>query len=454
MRIDFQWRENLPLALPVIVGQIGHIAASVADSMMVGVLGTIPLAAVSLASSIVSVPLVFGIGMAYGLTPLVAHAVGQMRPAKAVRWLKNATLINAISSLFMGLFAWALFAFVQHTGQESEVIDEARTYLWVVIASYGPFMLFMAAKQYLEGQGDTKAPMRISIFGNMGNIVLNGIFIYGWWIFPSWGIVGAGIATFIARIYMMTAAWWLVLRRGKADPLHWIQAKVSRNALQSLLKIGLPSGFQYIFEVSAFAASAWIIGTFGAKPLAAHQVAISLASISYMAATGLGAAATIRIGQKMGQKDIPGARNAGTSLFGLTVLFMLLTGMVFFAFRNYLPFAYTDDETVAQAAANLLIVATLFQVSDGVQATALGALRGIQDVRIPTAITFVAYYLVALPLEWYLGHVLGFEQVGVWTALALGLTISAIWLTYRFYAGMDRRATKVIGLRTGEGSMG
>jgi MATE family multidrug resistance protein len=251
----------------------------------------------------------------------------------------------------------------------------------------------------------------------------------------------------VARIYMMVSAWWFVLRRGKADPAQWLAAKVSGPALRSLLKIGLPSGFQYIFEVSAFAASAWIIGTFGAKPLAAHQVAISLASISYMAATGLGAAATIRIGQNMGQKDVTGARQAGTSLFGLTVLFMLFTGLVFFAFRNYLPFAYTEDIDVAQAAATLLIVATLFQVSDGVQATALGALRGIQDVRIPTAITFVAYYVVALPLEWYLGHVLGYEQVGVWSALAVGLTISAIWLTLRFYRGMDRRAAKLASLQ-------
>jgi len=447
MRIDLQWRENIPLALPVIVGQIGHIAASVADSMMVGALGTIPLAAVSLASSIQGVPLVFGIGMAYGLTPLVAHAVGQKRPAKAVRWLKNATVVNGVTSLFMFLFAWALFAFVQFTGQEPAVVEEARAYLWIVMASYIPFMLFMSAKQFLEGQGDTKTPMRISLYGNLGNIGLNALLIYGWWIFPSWGIVGAGIATLVARIYMMVSAWWFVLRRGKADPAQWLAAKVSGPALRSLLKIGLPSGFQYIFEVSAFAASAWIIGTFGAKPLAAHQVAISLASISYMAATGLGAAATIRIGQNMGQKDVSGARQAGTSLFGLTVLFMLFTGLVFFAFRNYLPFAYTEDIDVAQAAATLLIVATLFQVSDGVQATALGALRGIQDVRIPTAITFVAYYVVALPLEWYLGHVLGYEQVGVWSALAVGLTISAIWLTLRFYRGMDRRAAKLASLQ-------
>ncbi|NCZ94827.1 MAG: MATE family efflux transporter [Flavobacteriia bacterium] len=439
MRWDFQWRENIPLALPVIVGQIGHIAASVADSMMVGALGTIPLAAVSLASSIASVPLVFGIGMAYGLTPMVAHAMGQARPFKAVRLLKNGTVVNAFTSAFMFLFALVLFWGIQFTGQEPAVVEEARTYLWIIMASYLPFMLFMSAKQYLEGMGDTKTPMRISLYGNVGNIGLNALLIYGWGPFPEWGIVGAGVATIIARGYMMMAAWWFVLRRGKADPADWLRAKVTSYPIRALLKIGIPSGFQYIFEVSAFAASAWIIGTLGATPLAAHQVAISLASISYMAATGLGAAATIRIGQAMGRKDLAGAKAAGTSLFLITIIFMALTGLTFFVFRHQLPWAYTQDPAVVASAAALLVVATIFQISDGVQATALGALRGIQDVRVPTAITFVAYYVIALPLEWYFGHILGWGAVGVWSALAVGLTVSAMWLSLRFYRGMERR---------------
>jgi MATE family multidrug resistance protein len=377
--------------------------------------------------------------MAYGLTPMVAHAMGQARPFKAVRLLKNGTVVNAFTSAFMFLFALVLFWGIQFTGQEPAVVEEARTYLWIIMASYLPFMLFMSAKQYLEGMGDTKTPMRISLYGNVGNIGLNALLIYGWGPFPEWGIVGAGVATIIARGYMMMAAWWFVLRRGKADPADWLRAKVTGYPIRALLKIGVPSGFQYIFEVSAFAASAWIIGTLGATPLAAHQVAISLASISYMAATGLGAAATIRIGQAMGRKDLAGAKAAGTSLFLITIIFMALTGLTFFVFRHQLPWAYTQDPAVVASAAALLVVATIFQISDGVQATALGALRGIQDVRVPTAITFVAYYVIALPLEWYFGHILGWGAVGVWSALAVGLTVSAVWLSLRFYRGMERR---------------
>ena len=180
----FQWRENVPLALPVIIGQLGHIVTSVADSIMVGQLGVISLAAVSLAGSITSVPLVFGIGVAYGLTPLVARAYGQKRWGKAYRLLKNSTLINLLTSVIMFLFAWLLFLFVQNTNQSIEVIEESKVYLILIMISYIPFMLFLSGKQYLEGMGDTSTPMRISLIGNLLNVLLNGLLIFGLFYFP------------------------------------------------------------------------------------------------------------------------------------------------------------------------------------------------------------------------------------------------------------------------------
>ena len=284
-----QWRENAPLALPVVAGQVGHIAASVADSVMVGRLGYIPLAAVSLANSILSVPLVFGIGMAYGLTPLVAHAHGQRRKAKGQQLLKNAVAVNAGAALLMTLMAYAMAWGAEQTGQDPRVIDAYRDYFFVVSLSYLPFMLFMAGKQYLEGMGETKIPMRLSLIGNSLNIVLNALLIFGWLGFPAWGMLGAGIATLIARLYMFAGMYVYLFRRGIVDLEIWSAARITLHRVWALLKLGVPTGFQYIFEVSAFALSAWIIGTYGAEALAAHQVAISLASISYMAATGLGA---------------------------------------------------------------------------------------------------------------------------------------------------------------------
>ena len=428
-----QWRENAPLALPVVAGQVGHIAASVADSVMVGRLGYIPLAAVSLANSILSVPLVFGIGMAYGLTPLVAHAHGQRRKAKGQQLLKNAVAVNAGAALLMTLMAYAMAWGAEQTGQDPRVIDAYRDYFFIVSLSYLPFMLFMAGKQYLEGMGETKIPMRLSLIGNSLNIVLNALLIFGWLGFPAWGMLGAGIATLIARLYMFAGMYVYLFRRGIVDLEIWSAARITLHRVWALLKLGVPTGFQYIFEVSAFALSAWIIGTYGAEALAAHQVAISLASISYMAATGLGAAATIRIGQYLGQRNHAAAREAATSLFILTVLFMTFTGLTFLFGRNLFPFLYTDEVGVARLAGQLLIVATLFQISDGMQATALGALRGIQDVKVPTLFTFVAYYVVALPLEWVIGTYFDWGAVGVWVALAVGLTIAAGAMTWRFY---------------------
>ena len=437
-----QWRQNAPLALPVVAGQVGHIAASVADSVMVGRLGTIPLAAVSLANSILSVPLVFGIGMAYGLTPLVAHAHGQRRKAKGQQLLKNAVAVNAAAALLMTLMAYAMAWGAEQTGQDPRVIDAYRDYFFIVSLSYVPFMLFMAGKQYLEGMGQTKIPMRLSLIGNSLNILLNALLIFGWLGFPAWGMFGAGVATLIARLYMFAGMYVYLFRRGIVDLEIWSAARVTLHRVWALLKLGVPTGFQYIFEVSAFALSAWIIGTYGAEALAAHQVAISLASISYMAATGLGAAATIRIGQYLGQRDHTSAREAATSLFGLTVLFMTFTGLLFLFGRNLFPFLYTDDAAVARLAGQLLIVATLFQISDGMQATALGALRGIQDVKIPTVFTFVAYYVVALPLEWVIGTYFNWGAVGVWVALAIGLTLAAGAMTWRFYRRLEVLAAR------------
>jgi len=429
----FQWRENVPLALPVIIGQLGHIVTSVADSIMVGQLGVISLAAVSLAGSITSVPLVFGIGVAYGLTPLVARAYGQKRWGKAYRLLKNSTLVNLLTSTIMFLFAWLLFLLVQKTNQSIEVIEESRVYLILIMVSYIPFMLFLSGKQYLEGMGDTKTPMRISLIGNLLNVLLNGVLIFGLFSFPVLGILGAGIATIIARIIMAIHVWYFVLEKRNNYKIVQDNVIISIRAIRSLLKLGLPSGLQYVFEVSAFAASAWIIGTYGPSQLAAHQIAINLASISYMAATGLGAAGTVRMGQLLGAKRGGEALNAGKSLFSLTIAFMIFTGILFFTLRNILPSFYTTDSDVISAAASLLIVATIFQVSDGLQATALGVLRGMQDVKTPTVISFVSYYVVALPLEWLLGTYFGWGAIGVWVALAIGLTLSATLLISRFY---------------------
>ena len=421
------------------LGQIGHIATATADAMMVGQLGAIPLAGISYAMSVMSVPMVFGIGVAFGLTPLVANAYGAQDENKAFRYLKHATAVNMVTAVVMFLALIAIHAVASRTGQEPEVLAEAEKYIWIRALSYFPFMLFMAGKQFVEGRGNTKLPMHISLWCNTFNVAANFVLIFGWSdLIPAMGIQGAAVATLLARIGMAIWVWSVMAKQGLFSRTGWLATAWERSKVREILELGIPSGLQYIFEVSAFAVSAIIIGTYGAEPLAAHQIAISLAAISYMAATGFGGAATIRVGQLLGQQRVNDAREAGTSIFWLTSVSMVFSGAIYYFGRDFLPMLYTDIPMIAQMASSLLIVAVFFQLSDGIQAAALGALRGVKDVRVPTALTFIAYYIVALPLEYLFGTVWGYEAVGVWWALAIGLTVSALLLVFRFYRQMAR----------------
>ena len=429
------WKLNLALALPVMVGQVGHIATGVADSIMVGQLGTVPLAAVSFANSFLALPLVLGIGISYGLTPLVARATGRGKHEKTGRLLKNALWINAVLGLALALLTFVVPSAGALLGQPQEVMQMAAGYVYVVGFSLFPLMLFMAYKQFAEGRGNTRVATRISLVGNGLNIGLNYLLIHGVWGFPELGMTGAGVATALSRLFMAGALAWAVHTGPEFKPalVGFHEAPPKKKPVQAILKLGIPTALQYLFEVGAFAASAWIIGTTGTVPLAAHQIAINLASISYMAASGFGAAATIRVGQLLGQNKPAEARAAATNLFGLTLTFMALSGVVFFVGRHFLPSLYNSDPATIAAAAQLLLVAVFFQLSDGLQVTALGALRGLGDVQVPTWSTFVVYFVITLPLAYLASKYWGLGALGVWQALALGLTLSAVFLTWRFF---------------------
>lgn len=416
------------------IGSLGQILVGVADSVMVGQLGTIPLAAVSFANSLLALPLVFGYGIAYGLTPLIANAEGEGNLKKAVRYFKNGIVVNTAMGLLISLSVAIIAQFSGYFGQDPQVSETAYSYLMVTGISLFPTMIFFAYKQFTEGLSDTQTAMRISLGANVLNIILNYAFIFGKLGFPEMGMVGAAWATLISRIVMLLGMMAYVhLRKKYVEMLHnFNRVKLKWKHMKAILVLGIPSGLQYIFEVGAFASASMIAGVIGAQEQAAHQIAITLASISYMAASGLGAAATIRVSNQLGRKDLPTLKLAAKTLFQMTIVFMSITGIFYFAFRNILPTIYTDDVFVIGIAAELLIVTTVFQISDGIQVTALGALRGLSDVRIPTAITFIAYFLFAIPLAWLLGVTLGFGALGVWIALAAALTLSATLLYIRF----------------------
>lgn len=430
-----QYGVSLKLAYPVMVGQLGQILVSVADSIMVGkFLGTIPLAAISLAVSILIIPMVFAIGVAFGLTPLIAGADGADDPKEAVKYFKNGLVLNSVLGLLVyGVLA--IFAQFAHLlGQDERVVSEAMPYLHIVGFSIVPMMAFFAFKQFAEGLSDTKAGMRVSLVANLLNILLNYPLITGWGPFPELGLAGAAVSTLATR-FLMVAGMAVYIRKHRKFASywsHWRSTEITWRSIRDILAIGVPSGLQLVFEAGAFAMSGVIVGMIGPVQQAAHQIALNIASVSYMMVSGLGAAATIRVGNQLGKRDIPMLRLAGQSLFHLTLAMMVLTMILLIGLRNFLPEFYSSDPQVLQYTAVLMIAAGIFQLPDGLQATTLGALRGVQDVNIPTIIAFVAYWVIAVPMCYYLGITEKMGPLGVWIGLTIGLVLASIALYWRF----------------------
>lgn len=428
-------RQLLHVAWPVILGQLGHVTVGVADSAMIGQTGTLPLAAAAFANSLFVIPLVFGIGVAYGITPLVANADGQGDRDRVGRLLSQGLLINSLLSIALMAVLWLIKPLAVHMGQDPEVITLALPYLGLLILGLFPLMLFLSLKQFAEGLSDTRPAMLISLGANVVNVVLNYVMIYGYWGFPAMGLMGAGYATLISRVLMALSMYlYMALhRRFEIYRTELLPRRFEIERIRRILALGIPSGLQYIFEVGAFATAAVFIGQLGALPLAAHQIAISLASISYMAASGIGAAATVRIGNAQGRKDAEGIRRVGLVALFLVCIIMTLAGLTFALGNRFFPALYNSDPEVILLSAQLLIIAVFFQLSDGIQVVGLGLLRGLTDVRLPTFITFFSYWMIALPLSYVWGLHFAGGVGAIWISLAIGLTLSAALLLYRFH---------------------
>lgn len=417
------------------IGQLGHITVSVADSVMVGQLGTLPLAAAALANSLFAIFMVFGIGVAFGITPLVANADGKKGKHLQAIILHHGFWLNLAVSIALFALIVALGPILRFMDQDPGVVPLTLPYLNILSASVIPLLTFVTFKQFAEGLSDTRMAMLISVGCNLLNVGLNYLFIYGNWGFPELGLNGAGWATLLARILMMAAMWVYVMKhhRFAALRLRLFHRKIRVKVIRRLLDLGIPSGLQYIFEVGAFSLAAVFAGMLSAVALAAHHIAINIASVSYMAATGLGAAASIRVGNQMGRRDPENLKRAANTLLVMTLSWMAFAGLIILIFRSSLADFYSEDPEVLLLAGQMLIVVVLFQLSDGLQAVGLGALRGFQDVRIPTAITFVAYWILTLPAAYVLSQFTELGVMGIWYALAGGLTISALLLIFRFY---------------------
>ena len=430
------YNENLKLAIPVVISQLGHTLVQTSDIIIIGhFAGTVALAAVSLGSSIFSVFLLIGIGISYGSTPLIAQNNGRGDYTECGQLLSNSLFINLLTGLVLLGLVWigAIF-FLGNLHQSHDVEMQARPFLMLLGLSIIPMLVFNTFKQFAEGLGFTKQAMMISVWGNVLNICLGIIFVKGLFGITPMGIRGVGYATLIDRCVMATAMSLYVFRSPRFTK--YIKTFAIKNIDRirgwKILKIGVPVAMQYTFEIGAFSGAAVIIGAINYVDLAAHQVAINLASITYMMSSGLGAAAAIKSGNYFGAKDHGNLRTAALSNYHIVLLFMFLTALLFTLANHLLPWIYTSDKTVIIIAAQLLIIAAFFQLFDGAQVVGLGILRGMGDVNIPTLITFIAYWIIGLPVGYWLGIYLKVGVTGVWYGLTLGLMASAILLFIRF----------------------
>lgn len=440
MTLKEHYSKNISLAYPVMLSQIGHILVTVADSMMVGRLGAQPLASVSFANSVITVIMLFGLGVSYGMTPLVAVADGANDKKRSSGILKHGVILNTVVGLLLVGFCFLSGQFFHLLGQDESVVRDAIPYFQVVAVSLLPLMIFQTFRQFSEGLSMTKQAMIISISGNIINVGLNYVLIYGHFGFEAYGVIGAGWATLWSRVLMaiVMTVFVLTYSRFKSYRSVYASIKIEWAEFRKILKIGVPSGLQYVFEVGAFSMAAIMVGWLGAEPLAAHQIALNLSAISYMTATGLSAAGSIRIGNQLGRKDYITLRQAGMTNFVMSTVLMVFFGAIFIIGRDVLPLLYVDNANVIGLASSLLVVAAFFQISDGVQASGLGVLRGLSDVKVPTIVTIVAYWIVAIPAGYIMGTVYEMGAVGVWLGLLVGLTVAAIAHLWRFHQLSNR----------------
>lgn len=427
-------KEGFSLAYPVMISQLGHVMMGVTDNIMVGNLGAAPLAAAGLANVAFNMLLLFGIGVSYAITPFVAAADGAQDVKQISDVLKHGFVINIVNSLVLVLVVIAGSRVLYYINQPEEVVTLAIPYLSIVTFSLIPVLIFQTFRQFAEGLSLTRVAMVIVIGSNVVNIILNYTMVYGHAGFPALGLNGSAYATLISRIFMalVFAAYIYYAPAFRKYRAGFSIGNYSSSLFKKMLNIGLPAGLQFIFEVAAFDFSLVMMGWLGTKALAAHQIAINLATISYMTTSGLAAAAAVKVSYYLGKKDIVNLRRSANALLFLAIGIMSLWAIIFISGKSLFPHFYVSDQEVITIAGPLLIIAGLFQLSDGIQVLCLAALRGLHDVKIPSLLIFVSYWIIGLPLGYWLAFTMDWGATGIWTGLLIGLTLTASAMLLRF----------------------
>lgn len=439
-----EFAYNLKLAYPVILGMLGHTLIGIVDNIMVGKLGSTELAAVSLGNSLIFIAMSIGIGFSTAITPLIAEAASENNQKKIKTLFQQGLFLCFILGFLLFVLVVLCQPIMELLHQPDEVIALAKPYLNWVAFSLVPLIIYQGYKQFADGLSLTKYSMYAIIMANVIHVIINYCLIYGFWIFPKMGILGAGLGTVISRIAMVLFMHFILANKEQLKPYFkgFKIKEIKKEVTDKIISLGFPSAMQMLFEVVLFTAAIWLCGSIGKTSQAANQIALSLASTTFMVAMGLNVVAMIRVSTQRGLNDYKGLITIARSVFILAILVEIIFALFFVLLHKQLPifFLNMDDKSqvldnaeVIVIASKLVLVTAVFQISDGIQVVVIGALRGLQDVKIPMYLTFISYWVIGFPISYYLGLYTDLRAVGVWIGLLAGLTAASVLLYVRFH---------------------
>lgn len=435
--------STIKLAVPIIIGELAQMSLHIIDSAMVGAISYKQLAATALVISAMNIPFVLGIGMTISVSQMVSMAHGRRDSGLVSHYLFNGFILCAITAVIISLGMVFGRNILHHLGQDPDVVSLALPFMELIGYSIIPMLLFMTLKQFTDGLEYTRTAMALSLCAIPINVFLNWLLIYGNLGFPRLELVGAGYATLITRTIIFIILAIVVLRHAtfrRYIAVSKTQWYLKLKTMRELLYIGIPSSLQIGMEAGAFAVSGIIIGTMGAVSQAAHQVALSCAAFTFMVSMGLSQAGSIRVSNAFGRNDWPKISAIGKSTLVTALLYGVFCAIMFIALRNVLPVFFNGNPLVVELAALLLLYAAVFQISDSTQAIGAGLLRGIKDVKVPTYLVAISYWVVGLPSGYFFGFTMKMGAAGMWLGFIVGLTLAAVLLSWRFL-----KSTKLSG---------
>ena len=430
----------LKLALPIIVGQLGSIITGLADTIMVGQHSTSELAASSFVNNVLNTFIIFGTGFSFALTPLVGENLARNKKYVVSAWLKNGIVANLLLSILLMALLIVIYFNIGHFGQPEELLPLIKPYFLISMISIIFVMLANSFRQFVEGITNPSVSMWVLISGNLINILGNYVLIYGKCGFPEMGLMGAGYSTFISRVlmFLMFVAVFIFRPSYKVYRKGFMRMWVLPNRLMRVTRLGVPIAFQQGLEAATFSLTAIMVGWLGSTELAAHQVVISISTISFTTYLGLGSATAIRTSFYKGAKDWVQVRKTTVAGIHIGIIVSTITCIALFLFRNDISYIFSEDPEVSSIVILLLPILMLYQYVDGAQIVLANALRGLADVKSIMWISLITNFLLAIPAGYILGFPLGLGIQGIWLAYPIGFAFSVTLLGLRARKLMNR----------------